>query len=152
MALRSQETSNRPPPAPRSGLLVSRGAGGSELVAFFSPRSFTSFTDARELAALKGRLFVATAAQPDVAGGPTAHVQLQGLVDPSVSRVEIALAEGGTIRGELVRVGGGKHSFFTYETDDPAKFPTIVRAFSSSGAEVGSSDVTSATRPPAYQG
>ena len=130
-----------------AGLYVGRNGRGSELVSFFSPASFSSFAEARNLVRINGGIFASAASQPD-ATGATGHVQLMGVADPAVERVEIERADRTAVSIELARLPRGRFSYFTYVSDDPGTFPHLVRAFGSSGGIVAQQDVSEDIKPP----
>jgi hypothetical protein len=130
-----------------AGLYVARNVRGEELVSFFSPASFTSFTDTRRITRINGGIFASAASQPD-ADGATGHVQLMGVADPAVERVEIERADRTAVPIELARLPRGRFSYFTYVSDDPGTFPRLVRAFGSSGEIVAQQDVSEDIKPP----
>lgn len=63
----------------RAGMYVGQNSHGLERVSFFGPQAFTTFAKPELLAPAERPLYVSTGAQPEIAGGPTRHVQLAGV-------------------------------------------------------------------------
>jgi hypothetical protein len=133
----------------RAGIAVAHNAGGSELLAFFTPHSFTDFHPAADATA-SSPLLVQTSIQaaPD---GSTGHVEIMGIVARSVKSVTIQLSSGSNLPADLVNAGGG-YSYFTYISDDTATFPQNVQAFAANGNQVATHDLAADIAAPTNVG
>lgn len=71
--------------------------------------------------------------------GPSTEVRsvgLVGVVKPPVARVTIGRHDGTSADVELARAATGNLRFFATYSDVPSNFPTVIRAYSKSGALV----------------
>jgi hypothetical protein len=135
--------------ADRAGIAVTHTAAGTELLAFFTPHSFTDFHSAASATATTPLLVQASITA--ASDGSTGHVDIMGVVTRSVHSVTIQLASGASLEADLVNAGGG-FSYFAYSTSTPSSFPQSVEAFDANGNQVAGHNLTTDIAPPVSAG
>lgn len=128
-----------------AGVFVGSDASGADVVAPYNADGMMAFASVDRVTAYGGVMVFPSAAGE---AGEVRRVSLVGVVEPRVAAVTIEVADGRSLRAELVRAGRRGFRFFAYATDSSSRFPISYRASAADGTEIKSEDVSQALVPP----
>ena len=134
-----------PSGAEYAGVFVGSDANRADVVAPYNADGMMGFVSLDRVTAHGGVMVFPSAAGE---AGKVSRVSLVGLAEPRVAAVSIELADGSSLRAELVRAGRLGFRFFAYATDSSSHFPISYRASAADGTEIKSEDVSRALAPP----
>jgi hypothetical protein len=129
-----------------AGVFVGSDADGGDVVAPYNADGMMGFADVGRVTAYGGVMVFPSAAGE---AGEVTSASLVGIVEPRVAVVTIRVADGTSVRAELVRAGRRAFRYFAYAADTGSRFPVSYRAFAADGSEIKSEDVSRALVPPA---
>jgi hypothetical protein len=129
-----------------AGVFVGRDARGNDVVAPYNAEGVMGFASVDRIAAYGGVM-----AFPSASGeaGEVKEVSLVGISEPRVSEVVIKLADGSSLRAELVGAGERGFRFFAYVADSKSRFPVAYAAYGADGEPIKSENLADALAPPA---
>lgn len=128
-----------------AGVFVGSDASGADVVAPYNADGMMGFASLDRVTAYGGVMVFPSAAGQ---AGEVRRVSLVGLAEPRVAAVTVELADGSSLRAELVRAGRRGFRFFAYATDSSSRFPISYRASAADGTEIKTEDVSQALAPP----
>lgn len=129
-----------------AGVFVGRDANGDDVVSPYNADGMMGFASIDRISAYGGVMVFPSAAGD---AGQVRRVSLVGVAEPRVGKVTIELADGSSLRAELVTAGQRGFKFFAYATDSSPRFPVAYRAYGTDGLEIKNEDVSQALEPPA---
>jgi hypothetical protein len=129
-----------------AGVFVGSDASGADVVAPYNADGMMAFSSLDRATAYGGVMVFPSAAGE---AGEVRRVSLVGLAEPRVAALTIKVADGSSLRAELVRAGQRGFRFFAYATDASSRFPISYRALAADGTEIKTEDVSQALMPPA---